>query len=71
MPLLSIGLEPVRSAILKGHAGAGDEIGHRARHEHFAGGGVPADGACALEGAAGDTPLGRQIALAGVKTEMA
>ena len=66
-----MGLEAMGSAILKGDAGAGDEIGHRPRHQDLARSRVFADGACAFVGAPCDAPLGRQIAFAGMKAEMA
>jgi hypothetical protein len=58
------------SAFLKGETGAGDEIGHRPRHEHFAGRCVFADGACAFVGTARDPSFRRLIALSCVEAEV-
>ena len=38
MPQVATPLQPMCAAFLKGDAGTGDEIGHRARDENFAGG---------------------------------
>ena len=61
--------ERMLAAIGEREPGPGDEIGHGARHQHFAGGCVTADAARAFDGDAADPFAGCDVALAGVQAE--